>query len=64
MTNLLDKPCLTGQANFFNDSKCRLSFCVDCIIEAESQTDDIQLDTYGISLILNSVMPLDFTPNK
>jgi len=64
MKDLLDMPCSNGRANFFNDSKCRQSLCVDCIIEAEFQTDDIQLDTYGIELVLNSAIPLDFTPNK
>jgi hypothetical protein len=61
----LDTPCCNGMANFFLDKQCRNSICVDCIIESEySKGNDRELDTYGMAIILNSAIPLDFTPNK
>ena len=65
MKDLLDMPCSNGRSNFFNDEKCRRSICIDCIISAEYQTDDIEpLDTYGVALVLNDAIPLDFSTPK
>ena len=62
---LNDKPCINGRADFFNDAKCQQSICVDCIIQSEYQIDDIEpLDSYGIALVLNDAIPLDFSMPK
>ena len=56
MIDLFDKPCSNGRANFFNDEKCQQSLCVDCIIQSEYATDDVELDTYRETFLLSSCM--------